>query len=100
MGKRNSFLSIFFFAALMLIKVCAFHVFTHQDADEDSIEHCSICDFATENQQMEFSANSETSLVQKPLNTFNTLEIGYDNLFFDTSLPDCTLFSRPPPFLG
>lgn len=97
MVNGKTYLSIFFFAALMLVKVSTLHIYTHQDSDEDTIENCLLCDFALENQQTDFFFGSETVLVHTFVDIPDVVESDFINLFLDTSLSDYTLFSRPPP---
>ena len=51
MKKRTTILSLAFFAILMLVKISSFHAYTHDDCNENSIEDCSLCELAVENQQ-------------------------------------------------
>lgn len=39
----------------MLIKVTSFHVYSHQDNKVDTIENCSICELAVQNQNAEYT---------------------------------------------
>ena len=39
----------------MLVKVTSFHVYSHQDNKVDTIENCSICELAVQNQNAEYT---------------------------------------------
>ncbi|WP_430426171.1 hypothetical protein [Maribacter litoralis] len=84
----------------MLIKVTSFHVYTHQDNTADTIENCSICDLAVQNQNSEFTFvaillfvfASALIITEKKLIPFLTK---VTSTYFRYST-----FGRPPPFLA
>ncbi|QCW99774.1 hypothetical protein FGM00_06555 [Aggregatimonas sangjinii] len=90
----------FFLFALLLFKVAALHVYTHEGSSTDAIENCSICDVAIENQNTDY-VFTET--------VFNDT-VSFD--FFELKSPIRQIptftsfhlryrpFSRPPPCTG
>ncbi|MBS9463631.1 hypothetical protein KIM67_14525 [Flagellimonas sp. 389] len=92
--KRIAGLLVFTF--LMLIKVSALHVYTHQNDDCNAIENCEICDIALESQTSDLeipsqfiSSNYHTILEVKRFTETPQVFSKASNAF--------QLFSRPPP---
>ncbi len=84
----------------MLFKVSAAHVYSHQDADFDSIENCKICDVAVENQEAEFVVTNTISIdtpVQTPFPEENLIFLSQTD---SSKVVHFRLFGRPPPFIG
>ena len=84
----------------MLFKVSAAHVYSHQEADIDTIENCKICDVAVENQEAEFVVSNVISLetpVQTPFPKENLIYLPQTD---SSKLVHFRLFGRPPPFVG
>ena len=82
----------------MLIKATSFHVYTHQDSPDDSIENCSICDIAVQNQNSEFTLIAIFVLIILPLIIYTDRKIV--SLVFDAPsfFFPYAQFGRPPPF--
>ena len=84
----------------MLIKVTSFHVYSHQDNKVDTIENCSICELAVQNQNAEYTLvatflfiiASVIIITEKKLIPFSTK---VTSTYFRYST-----FGRPPPFLA
>ncbi|APA65796.1 hypothetical protein YQ22_16665 [Maribacter sp. 1_2014MBL_MicDiv] len=82
----------------MLIKVTSFHVYSHQDNKVDTIENCSICELAVQNQ------NAEYTLVATFIFIFASVIIITEKKLipFSITVPKTlfryTTFGRPPPF--
>lgn len=97
MGKYQKIFTFFLFTFLMLVKVSAFHVYTHQDTENTAVENCKWCALAVENQN---AAHLEVSGLDFSPNLLTVLE---NQLFIEISelfLVNDTksdLFSRPPP---
>lgn len=85
--------------SLMLVKVSAFHVYSHQEDHNDTVENCHLCDIAMENQSMDMFINGD---VVTPQNVTPTIEeppkMAPISVITDTST--FLLFSRPPPTLA
>ncbi|MEM9362524.1 MAG: hypothetical protein AAGA43_07815 [Bacteroidota bacterium] len=85
------------FTTLLLIKVSAFHVYTHHHDDCDSAEECEICDIVLDNQTSDFDVPQPAFLdthqwvIPKEL-----VILGSFNVLVDSKLN--LLFCRPPPF--
>lgn len=82
----------------MLIKVSAFHVYTHHDSDKSSIENCKWCIMVVENQHAEHQIAVEVQV--SPISCSPVLGepifVGNIDLFIERPFQSC-LFSRPPP---
>ncbi|PKA99831.1 hypothetical protein B0O79_3553 [Flavobacteriaceae bacterium MAR_2009_75] len=97
MGKYQKIFTFFLFTSLMLVKVSAFHVYTHQDTAKTSVENCKWCALAVENQNAAHLSVSDLDFSP------NQVTVHENQLFADISelfLVDDTksdLFSRPPP---
>jgi len=82
---------------LMLCKVSAFHVYTHQDEAANEIENCSVCDVALENQysELHFPATYDSLQIiafdTSSENNFTKKVLIYNGLRFSE------LYCRPPP---
>lgn len=82
---------------LMLVKVSALHVFAHQSSDENTIENCSFCELAIENQKNELVNPSEIEFTSdETIFVIIESEVKYQNSFVE-SFSAFHLFSRPPP---
>ncbi|MEL6916453.1 MAG: hypothetical protein AAFO99_01860 [Bacteroidota bacterium] len=98
MGKMRQFCTLFVFTALMFVKVSAFHVYTHDDAEEDTVDNCALCDMAMDIQQSvtfvptpisistidTFVYLSESPLIQHQVANVNDIHCH-------------SILSRPPP---
>ncbi len=86
----------------MVIKVSAFHVYTHDlDTTKHVVENCASCDVLLENQKVVFD-NVESLVVQHPpisvdLQTTNNYE---NTIVVVSSYLGSSLFCRPPPALN
>lgn len=90
----------FLFTVLMLIKVSAFHVYSHQTDENNKIENCSICDIVSLNQQNQFLVSEETNAPNSNL-VFVPLEKNFKSVpttFFDDRAS--YLCCRPPPVVA
>lgn len=89
----------FFLLALMLCKVTALHVYTHEDSITE-IENCLQCELAIENQESEFSTPASFSF-DTPKIVFYYKKVFYrnDNTALHTPLR-FRQFGRPPPAIG
>lgn len=98
MKQKKQLFGLFVLTTLMLVKVSAFHIYSHENFGADEIEDCTYCDLAIESQNAELL----TQVYEENL-TFNTL-------FFETQAPQIAhqnnfaglkdgleLFLRPPP---
>ena len=95
MNLQKLFVAIFFLLAL-LSKVSAFHTYMHTD-DHVHVDDCELCEYALYNQSVDFSYNSELSLLVDtiPLSAY-LLETPYKT--DDTSASAIIIHcSRPPP---
>ncbi len=81
----------------MAVKVSAFHVYTHQDCETDTLEHCHLCEISLETQNSDFEIVANASVqdfVEIPVS--NTLNLFVQEIAESTNV--YFLFSRPPPF--
>lgn len=98
--KENiKYFSVMALILIVLLKVSSFHVFAHQDSSIDTIENCTICDLAIENQNVEFTATVQSAkaprafvIVSKVVSKAPPSESSPNHLHFK-------LFGRPPPGL-
>lgn len=80
---------------LLFIKVSAFHVYSHEDAD-NQIETCGYCDLAVENQQAELTPAFTSSEVIAPPTEY--VATRFDLAPSATSsIYSSYFFARPPP---
>jgi len=99
-SKKNFYTITFLLFALMLFKVSAFHVYTHQNESDNTIENCSTCDIALENQDSElifivnYNSPSTTLGLNSIDNNFTNKAQIYDRL------QQSQLCCRPPPTIG
>ena len=83
---------------LMLLKVSAFHIYTHHSENDDHIE-CQICDLVLENQSAEVQLTFTENIIVPDFYLFaEPVEI------IDQDVPSKTshnlhLFLRPPPVI-
>nr|WP_298998635.1 hypothetical protein [uncultured Allomuricauda sp.] len=99
MLQEKKTLGLLFFIGLMLLKVSAFHVYTHDHYDDcDSIENCEICDIVLDNQ------TSNVDIPQPiPIDIFQliisqeTADFTSPVFFYDSKFNH--LFCRPPPLI-
>jgi len=96
MPEYKKVIGFVLFVSLMFIKVSAFHVYVHGDAKTDSIENCTICNLAVENQGLEMQFTVGVPTVGPPQILVSPLKIGV-NQQFKTVRFNFSLFSRPPP---
>ena len=92
-----TYFSAFILLGLILIKVTSFHIYSHQDNPVDTIENCSICDMAIQNQNSEFTFITILAIV------FFSVSISTDQKIYPLAieLPSSYFsyasFGRPPP---
>ncbi|WP_394748702.1 hypothetical protein [Spongiimicrobium salis] len=95
--SQKKILASFVLFTLMVFKVSALHVYSHQN--DDSVEQCSICDVAIHSQDVELSTPPQIILP----NTVEFIPISEErfNTVFTLVLPKVchTLYGRPPPAL-
>ena len=82
----------------MIIKVTSFHVYSHQDNTVDTIENCSICDMAIQNQNSEFTFVATLVLILLPLLIFTGKKITPYVVEVPTYYFRYATFGRPPPY--
>ncbi|SFR84537.1 MULTISPECIES: hypothetical protein [Maribacter] len=82
----------------MLIKVTSFHVYTHQDNTVDTIENCSICDLAVQNQNSEFTFVAILMLVLLSVIIFTGKKLSPLVFEAPSFYFQYAIFGRPPPF--
>ncbi|WP_289039399.1 hypothetical protein [uncultured Zobellia sp.] len=96
------YFSVFVLFSLILVKVTSFHVYVHQDDPADTIENCSICDVAIQNQNSEFTFTPTfLVLILLPLIIHTDKKI---SSLVSSKTPSFyvpyTRFGRPPPCQG
>ena len=96
MVKVRNIIAFILFGALMLIKVSALHIYTHQGSETDSMDHCHLCEMAIEAQQadLDFAQNYMAPVLLAPL--VQMVKTSYSQATSFTTVPN-SLFSRPPP---
>lgn len=92
----KKFFGFLLFVSLMLVKVSALHVYTHDDTDVDSIENCTTCDIALENQNSELQL--ATGIVEVSIQEIipKAFKINADQQLKSIRFYSL-FFSRPPP---
>ncbi|MEW2921998.1 hypothetical protein AB1A65_11055 [Muricauda sp. ANG21] len=90
------FVGLLVILTLMLVKVSAFHIYSHQDCDSDTIENCNDCYLALVSQASDFDAPEDIQVVVNLYFTDNAQQLSIVEQFNGQS---CNLFyfSRPPP---
>ena len=84
------------FTTLLLIKVSAFHVYTHHHDDCDSVENCEICDVVFDNQTSDFDVPQPIILDSPRWVLSKDFSISISSIFIDDSKLN-RLSCRPPP---
>lgn len=99
MRELRKYLSLFLFTTLMLVKVSAFHVYTHDHGEEDHVEDCPICDvlFEALSSAHDFELGFDFELPQDTLVAYHA-NTTYSYAYF-TSEISFHFFGRPPPNL-
>lgn len=82
----------------MLIKVSSFHVYTHQDNSVDTIENCSICDMAIQNQNSDFTFVAILAVILLTAIIFTGKKLLPLSLEAPSFYFRYAIFGRPPPF--
>lgn len=83
----------------MLLKVSSFHVYTHQDKILDTVENCTICDFAIQNQNAEFIFTSIFIIISLPV-LYVGLKLSFVSIAETPSqFLRLKFFGRPPPMV-
>nr|WP_298789509.1 hypothetical protein [uncultured Allomuricauda sp.] len=96
MPRCKRFLGFLLFAALMLVKVSALHVYTHNDTEGDSIENCATCEVALENQNSDILFTD--GIIEVAIQDIVTDSLVlFENQAFVATKFNFLLFSRPPP---
>ncbi len=85
------------FLALMLVKVSALHIYSHEDFEEDTVEKCAFCDLAIENQNAEMLFDNATEVAFQQLFSFEDSPLPLKQDIFSTTEENLYLFLRPPP---
>lgn len=99
MVQLKKVIPLFLFTLLMLIKVSAFHIYSHQNDEANSVDNCEICDIAIESQ----SSDLDIPLQFTAINANNFVLV---NCFAEKPTVCITgsnfyqLFSRPPPSIS
>ncbi|MEM8847821.1 MAG: hypothetical protein AAGD17_12035 [Bacteroidota bacterium] len=88
--------SFIVFTTLLLIKVSAFHVYTHHHDDCDSVENCEICDVVFENQTTDFDVLHPIILDSAQWALSKDFSAPSSSIFIDDSKLN-RLSCRPPP---
>lgn len=99
MKEFRKLFGLFLFISLMLVKVSALHVYTHNECDSEQIEECEICDVVFENQNNEHNFDNGFDL-EVTENLFLVQEsISINPHTFISSPIEFRFFGRPPPSL-
>jgi hypothetical protein len=94
MGQAKRLIGLFLFTALLLIKVSAFHTYTHNDSDD--IQDCETCILTLENQQEVLDLNISCEVSLDTLNKFDKYVNKYESIIPEKDFSGF-LFGRPPP---
>ncbi len=81
----------------MVLKVSSFHVYTHQDDAQDTIENCAVCDVAIENQDLDFLFPSPQATVNSTFDYATYEQPVIKDLVVPSFLLRNSFFGRPPP---
>ena len=96
MGKFLKIAGFVVLTCVVLIKISAFHVFAHEE-DTASVENCSWCIQAVENQLADCTITELEDFVNIPiLQIFNKPNLKQADLYPRIS-SKARLFLRPPP---
>ena len=96
MDKTRKIIVFLLFTCLMLVKVSAFHVYSHQHDDKDAIEHCDQCEIAMEAQNADFEVLADI-VVCEPLQVAISKRMVLTDTDATIETSTYILFSRPPP---
>ncbi|MFC4097221.1 hypothetical protein [Euzebyella saccharophila] len=96
MGKILKIAGFVVLTCVVMVKISAFHVFTH-DEDTTSVENCSWCIQAVENQLAECTITEFENFVNASIiQNFNKPNLKQADLF-PRITSKAGLFLRPPP---
>lgn len=99
MKKERLLFSIFFMVLLTFVNASPLHVFSHQqNADDDCIENCTICDVAFEIQLDDYLPCHIQNLKFTSSLVINEPQKDYQEVIVIANT-DNNLFCRPPPTL-
>ena len=90
----------FLLFALLLVKVSAFHVYTHHDSPTDELDNCKICHLVVETQSSEQHVEPAFSFDIPRLEIVGHDSITQNTTVLTSFLSHYRLFGRPPPSLG
>ncbi|WP_273566692.1 hypothetical protein [Maribacter halichondriae] len=90
----------FLLFALLLVKVSAFHVYTHHDSPTDELDNCKICHLVLETQSSEQQVEPVLSFDIAKIAVIGENPIIRENTVFTSFLLHYRLFGRPPPSIG
>ena len=90
---------IILLVGLLFVKVSAFHVYAHQNADNQA-ETCGYCDLAVENQQAELTPGFSALEVPTPPAEHLETQIELPHVEVVSFHLSSFLFTRPPPVIG
>ncbi|WP_222984094.1 hypothetical protein [Flagellimonas meishanensis] len=88
---------VLLFVTLMMFKVTALHVYSHQDDNGDTVENCQICHVLVENQTVEVPFVAMVTLPIVPITTV-TVEVAQEQTVWESQQYGLSYISRPPPF--
>jgi len=97
MKKEKLFFSIFLMIVLTLVNSSSLHVFAHdQNADDDCIEDCTVCDIAFEIQFDDYVPSDIQNIASVTVFITYEKQNSYKSVAV-TSAINSHLFCRPPP---
>lgn len=90
----------FLLFTLLLVKVSALHVYSHQDSPTDAVEDCTLCEVLMTNQQVELIASDSYTEASPNRFFFNFRETSRYVAAHTSFTLRSQFFGRPPPAIG
>lgn len=99
MGTLLRLLTVLCFLLLMLVKVSALHVYSHQEKSDHTTEDCTWCILAVKSQKGVHNLVMEYEFSEEPFVFYNKRRIEMSTRTFEGSTSVFDFYLRPPPFI-
>ncbi len=98
-GQLKNYITYIFIAIFLSLKVAGLHALTHNDDDDDTVEHCEVCDIVTIFNFTPIINDTTPNYIDNNYEfCFQSKAISHYNFVYSTTTNITSLFSRPPPF--